>query len=102
MRGMTDLSTISIAASALTAQTTQVEVTANNIANAQTPGYTAQQAQFVPMHPGVSAGAVIGTGHDVELTSETINLLSAKAAYQAAVDVLRAADANSKTLIASV
>jgi flagellar hook-associated protein 1 FlgK len=78
---MTDLSTISIAASALTAQTTSVQVIANNVANAQTPGYTAQQAQFVPMNPGVSVGAVVDTGHDVDLTSETLNLLNAKAAY---------------------
>jgi flagellar basal body rod protein FlgG len=99
---MTDLSTISIAASALTAQTTNVEVTADNIANAQTPDFTAKQAQFVPMNPGVSIGAVIDTDHPVDLASEMINLINAKAAYQAAVDALRAQGETNKTLIASI
>ncbi|HWE74148.1 MAG TPA: flagellar basal body protein [Stellaceae bacterium] len=96
------MSTISIAASALTAQTAQVDVIANNVANAQTPNYTAQQAQFVPMHPGVSVGAVIDTGQQVDLGSEMINLIHAKAAYQAAVFALQKADADAKTLIAAV
>ena len=99
---MTDLSTISIAASALTAQTANVAVIADNIANAQTPDFTAKQAQFVPMNPGVSIGALIDTDHPVDLTSEMINLVNAKAAYQAAVDALRTQSATSKTLIASI
>ena len=99
---MTDLSTISIAASALTAQTTQVNVIADNVANAETPNYTPKQAQFVPMHPGVSVGAVIDTGQPVDLGNEMINLITAKAAYQAAVVALQKANEDAKTLIAAV
>lgn len=98
----TDLSTISIAASALTAQTTQVNVIADNVANAETPNYTAKQVQFVPMNPGVSAGPVVDTGQQVDLGSEMINLINAKAAYQAAAIALQKADENAKTLIAAV
>jgi flagellar basal body rod protein FlgG len=98
---MTDLSTISIAASALTAQTTQVAVIADNVANADTPNYTAKQAQFVPMHPGVSVGAVIDTGQPVDLGNQMIDLITAKAAYQAAVVALQKADADDKAVIAS-
>ncbi|HEX3971982.1 MAG TPA: flagellar basal body protein [Stellaceae bacterium] len=99
---MTDLSTISIAASALTAQSTQVNVIADNVANAETPDYTEQQAQFVPMHPGVSVSAVIDTGQPVDLATQMVNLINAQLAYQAAAETLRTADANAKTLIAAV
>ena len=99
---MTDLSTISIAASALTAQTAQVNVIADNVANAQTPNYTAKQAPLVPMNPGVSVGPVVDTGQPVDLGNEMINLINAKAAYQAAVVALQKADADAKTLIAAV
>ena len=44
---MTDA--LSIAGSALAAQTISLAVTADNVANATTPGYTAKQAQFAPM-----------------------------------------------------
>jgi flagellar basal body rod protein FlgG len=98
----TDLSSISISASALTAQTTQVETIANNIANAQTPDYTAKQAQFVPMNPGVTVGAIVDTGHQVDLGTEMINLINAKAAYQAAAFALQRATADDKVLITSV
>jgi flagellar basal body rod protein FlgG len=99
---MTDLSTISIAASALTAQTAQVDVIADNVANADTPDYTAKQAQFVPMNPGVSVGAVIDTGQPVDLATQMVNLINAQLAYQAAAETLQTADAATNTLIAAI
>lgn len=96
------MDTSSISLTALIAQQTKVEVASNNVANAETPGYTAQQAQFVPMNPGVSVGAVVDTEQPVDLATEMINLINAKAAYQAAVAALQTAHATGKTLLAAV
>jgi len=97
---MTDA--LRIAGSALAAQTISLAVTADNVAMTTTPSYTAKQAQFVPMNPGVSVGAVIDTGQDVDLANQMVNLILAKAAYQAAASVFRTANHMSKTLIAAV
>src|SRR5512142_2095350 len=80
---------ISIAGSALAAQTISLAVTADNVANATTPGYTAKEANFVPMNPGVSVGAIVDTGQGVDLTNQIVNLILAKTAYQAAASVFR-------------
>ena len=93
---------IHIAGSALAAQTISLAVTADNVANATTPGYTEKQAQFVPMHPGVSVGAIVDTGQGVDLANQMVNLISTKAAYQAAVNVFRTADQMTKTLLAAI
>jgi flagellar hook protein FlgE len=93
---------ISIAGSALAAQTVSLAVTADNVANATTPGFTAKQAQFVPMNPGVSVGAIIDTGQDVDLADQMVNLILAKTAYEAAVNVVRTADQMTGTLLAAL
>lgn len=97
---MTDA--LSIAGSALAAQTISLAVTADNVANATTPGYTAKQTQFVPMHPGVSVGAIVDTGQPVDLADQMVNLILAKTAYQAAASVFRTSDQMTKTLLAAV
>jgi flagellar hook protein FlgE len=97
---MTDA--LSIAGSALAAQTISLAVTADAVANATTPGYTAKQAQFVPMNPGVSVGAIIDTGQPVDLANQVVNLSLAKTAYQAAASVFRTASQVSNTLLAAV
>ena len=93
---------LTIAGSALTAQATNVSVIANNVANAVTPGYTAQQAQFVAMSPGVSVGAIVDTGQSVDLANEMVNLITAKAAYEAALNVVTTTQQMSNTLLAAV
>ena len=93
---------ISIAGSAVTAQATNVGVIANNVANAETPGYTAQQPQFVAMNPGVTVGAIVDTGQGVDLTNEMVNLITAKAAYEAALNVVTTTQQMSNTLLAAV
>ena len=93
---------LSIAGSALAAQTISLAVTADNVANATTPDYTEKQAQFVPMNPGVSVGAIVDSGQGVDLTNQMIDLMTAKTAYQAAINVFRTADQMTKTLLASV
>ena len=79
---------ISIAGSALDAQTISLAVTADNVANATTPGFTAKQAQLVAMNPGVWVGAIINTGQPVDLANQMVNLILAKTAYQAAASRL--------------
>ncbi len=93
---------IGISASALAAQTTKVNVVADNVANAETPHYTAKQAQLVPMNPGVAVGAVVDTHQTVDLTTEMINLLQAKTAYEAAAEALRTATDTTNKLLASI
>ena len=86
----------------LSRASTSLAVTADNVANATTPGYTAKQAQFVPMNPGVGVGAIVDTGQGVDLTNQMVNLILAKTAYQAAASVFRTADQMTKTLLAAV
>lgn len=93
---------LSIAGSALAAQTTSLAVTADNVANATTPGYTAKQVQFVPMNPGVGVGAIVDTGQGVDLTNQMVNLILAKTAYQAAANVFRTANQMTNTLLAAI
>lgn len=93
---------LNIAASALMAQSTNVDVIAGNVANATTPNYTAKQAQFVPMNPGVSVGAIVDTGQSVDLTNEMVNLITAKTAYEAAINVVTATQQMTNKLLASI
>ncbi len=97
---MTDA--LRIAGSALAAQTISLAVTADNVANATTPGYTAEQAQFVPMNPGVGVGAIVDTGQSVDIANQMVNLILAKTAYQAAASVFRTANRMTNTLIATL
>ena len=93
---------LSIASSALNAQAISLAVTADNVANAETPGFTAKQAQLVAMNPGVAVGAIIDSGQSVDLADQMVNLILAKTAYQAAADVFRTADQMTKTLLAAI
>ncbi len=92
----------SIPGPALAAQPPSLAVTADNVANATMPGYTAKQAQFVPMNPGVGVGAIVDTGQGVDLTNQMVNLILAKTAYQAAANVFRTANQITKTLLAAI
>jgi flagellar hook-associated protein 1 FlgK len=56
---------LGIAVSSLQAETTAIDVTAENVANAQTPGYVAQSASFAAL-PG---GGPLGIGDGVAVTS---------------------------------
>jgi flagellar hook-associated protein 1 FlgK len=53
---------LSIAVGALLAEQTAQEVTANNVANSNTPGYSRQRPDFVTKDPLVLGNLVLGTG----------------------------------------
>jgi len=94
---------LAIAASALVAQSAVVNVIAENVANAVTPGYTAKAAQLVSMNPGVKVGAIVDANPTgVDLASEFVNLILAKTAYQSALKVVSSAERMSQALLASV
>jgi len=94
---------LTIAGSALQAQSTNIAVIANNIANSGTPGYTPQQTTFIPMNPGVAVGPIVASIQgSVDDSTEIINLMAAKQAYEAAAKVASAADQMFQTLLQSV
>jgi flagellar hook protein FlgE len=107
---------LAIATSALIAQTAVVNVVAENIANAVTPGYTAKTASLFSMNPGVRVGAILDTqggasdasplaGGDinqVDLAGELATLMMARTAYRSALKVFSASEQMSNALLKSV
>ncbi|HET6248272.1 MAG TPA: flagellar basal body protein [Tepidisphaeraceae bacterium] len=91
-----------IALSGLQAAQTQLNVTANNVANLDTPGYQAQRADLVDLSPaGVAVSGISrdqtpgpvqsdGTqGSNVDLATEMVNLTRGQLLYSANAAVLR-------------
>jgi flagellar basal body rod protein FlgC len=93
---------LTIAGSALSAQSINLSVITDNVANATTPGHTAKHAMFVPMNPGVSVGAIVDTGQSVDLSNEMVNLITAKAAYEAALTVVTTTQQMTNKFLAAV
>ncbi len=63
---MTLLSTIQLSSNALNAAQLGLQVTSNNIANANTPGYLRQRLVLTPAVPQRYGNLVLGLGVDVE------------------------------------
>jgi flagellar hook-associated protein 1 FlgK len=57
---------LSIALSALLVNQQELETSANNVANANTPGFSRQRPDLVPGDPVVIGGLTIGTGVDLQ------------------------------------
>jgi flagellar hook-associated protein FlgK len=94
---------LSIARTALDAQSVNTSVIADNIANANTPNYAPKQVTFIPMNPGVAVGPIIAsTQASVDVGSELINLMVAQQAYEAATKVASASDAMTHALLATI
>jgi flagellar basal-body rod protein FlgC len=103
---------LGIASSGLLAAQYELAVSANNIANADTPGYKAQRADLVDISGG--GVAVAGTtadpapgpilpdgsqGSNVDLASEVVNTIQASTLYTANAVVFRTADQMYGTLL---
>jgi flagellar hook protein FlgE len=88
------------ALSGLQAASAQLNVTANNIANVNTPGYSTEQANLVSAPGGgVDVVGVQTIGQPVNLATQLVNLTQSKMLYDANGAVLRAADQMYGTLL---
>jgi flagellar hook-associated protein 1 FlgK len=84
---------LNIAASGLQAAQAQLNVTANNIANMNTPGYTAQRVDLAAAPGGgVDVEGVQSTGNAVDPVNELLNLKQTTLFYDANGMVIRVAD----------
>jgi flagellar hook-associated protein FlgK len=84
---------LNIAASGLQAATAQLNVAANNIANMNTPGYTAESVDLGALPSGgVQAGPVLSTGQSLDLPRQWINLKQAALMYDANGIVIKTTD----------
>jgi flagellar basal body rod protein FlgC len=90
---------LTIAGSALYAQSQKLAVTANNVANAETPDYQPQQAVFAAMDPGVGVSTVAATAQSVDLGSEMVNTITARSAYSAALKVVATSKRMNRALL---
>jgi len=73
----------SIASSALSAAYTALRTTGNNIANANTPGYTRQVVELVPQQGAGSGGTFLGQGVAIAQVKRVYNAFLAQQANQA-------------------
>jgi flagellar hook-associated protein FlgK len=80
--------------SGLNAAQISLNVTANNIANLNTPGFTADRVDLTsaPNDDGVEVAGVQSTDLPVDPASETVKLIQDKLMYGANAMVVRAAD----------
>jgi len=90
-----------IAQIGLQAAQLRMEVSAHNIANMNTPGFTPQRVREQALAPlsGVSAQVVRADHPGVALEHEAVEQIAASAAYRANVFVLRMAQATTGTLL---
>ena len=97
-------SILSVAASALSAQETAIQVTDNNIANAETPGYTRETVALTATAPTQSAGGEeLGTGVDASsIQSIRASLLTLGIQQQTSGQASAAAQENALTDVQSL
>jgi flagellar basal-body rod protein FlgC len=87
-----------IAGSALQAFSVGQQVTANNVANMNTDGFTASKATFQEVAGGGVNAAVSKTEDTVDLSREAENLRSNATGFKANLKVLKTADEMTKEL----
>jgi flagellar hook-associated protein FlgK len=94
------MDSMSIAGSGLNAAVAQLNATANNIANVNSPGYQAQQVNLVDNPTGgVTVDGTESTGQSVDLANEMVNMQKEKLFYGANAMVLRVSAQMSGTLL---
>jgi flagellar hook protein FlgE len=111
VREIVTMDLFGIALSGMQAAQTQLNVAANNIANADTPGYQSRRADLVELSTGGVgvAGVTADTtsapqsdgsnGSNVDLASQFVSLQQAKTLYAANAMVVKAADQMTGTLL---
>lgn len=81
---------LDIAASGIAAASRIMQITAENVANAQTPDYQSQQVNLVSATGGGVDVANIESGGTVDLTAQTVEFERAKFLYDANAAVIAA------------
>ncbi len=89
----------SIALSGLRASETRIAVTANNTANATTPGFKAQQTQQTARAGGGVDVDVVDTQNEVSLDQEVANSQIASYDFKANIKVLQKQQEMDKSLL---
>jgi flagellar hook-associated protein 1 FlgK len=96
-------SVLSVAASALSAQEIAIQVTDNNIANAETPGYSREVVNLTATTPTSTTSGEVGTGVDVSsIDSVRASLLTLGIQQQTSAQASAAAQENALTDIQSL
>ncbi len=102
-------SILSTAVSGLQANATRAHVAANNVVNADTPGYRPTRADTTSLvaERGIDGGAGVqvqlrNDEGDVNLVREVTNLINAEIAYKASASLVRAAEETSDALLDTV
>jgi flagellar hook protein FlgE len=97
---------LNIGASGLDAYGTQIDVSANNIANVETAGFQSQDVSFQSVLSGVSVGAITtnptpGTpgGSNVNIGDEFVKMMIAQSAFDANAQTVHTANQNLTTLL---
>ena len=89
----------SIASSALAAYGIKQAVTANNVANSETPDFKVSSVTMQEIAGGGVKPSVIQGNDSVELSSEAVNMISASQAFKANTKAFQVADEMTKELL---
>lgn len=76
-----------ISLSGMQAQQTRATATANNVANAMTPGYGRLDTEFSTQDGGGVSASVSETGTNVDLAQEALSLVETEIAFKANASV---------------
>lgn len=94
---------LNIAESALEANTTQMEVIAENIANVDTPNYQKQSVILSEsLGGGVEVSQIVESDEPVSLEEEMTDMIRVQRAYQASMKVIETVDEMLETALEMV
>jgi len=88
-----------ITGSALQAFATSQQVTANNVANLNSDGFTASRTTFQDNRSSGVSASVSGTEDTVDVSREATNMISNSKGFSANLKVLRTADEMTRELL---
>jgi flagellar hook protein FlgE len=110
--GIVSIDPLNIGLSGLDAYGTQLDVTANNVANVGTAGFQGQNVTFQNVLAGVSVSAITTNptpgvpsvagaleSSNVDLSDEFVKMMSAQAAFEANAQTVKTGDQDLKTIV---